>query len=341
MLHIGAFKTGTTYIQAVLRENRDVLRKEGVLWPGSEYKDQMAAGRGLRGVRSRDSDDWIKIASQMRQWRGPSLFSMEGMSRLDDDAVQQAVESLAGRRVRIILTLRDLGRVLPSQWQELAKSKPVSGYRDYLAAVIGPTAKGSQPYRSFWERQDAPVILSRWLRHLPAEDVIVVTVPPAGAAKGLLWERFCEATGLAADRFDSSVRVNESIGAAAAEVMRYVAMNVPDQKDRRTKRFLKRNVANALLASRQSSGPALVLPEEYESAVAAESERIAEQIRQLGVPVVGDLSDLNPVFAKPQGQWTDDPSSLPVEDLLAAAGYALGHLSAQVANSHVEDVTDP
>jgi hypothetical protein len=264
---------------------------------------------------------------------------MEGMSLLEDEGIQRAMESLTARRVRIILTLRDLGRVIPSQWQELAKSKPVSGYREYLADLVGPDGEESQLFRSFWARQDAPVILSRWLRHLPVEDVIVVAVPPSGAPRGLLWERFCEATGLTAGRFDSSVRINESLGAAAAEVMRYVSMNVPDRKDPRTRRFLKRNLANGLLASRQLSGPALVLPEEYESAVAAKSEWIIEQIKELGVPVVGELSDLRPVFAKPSGPWTDDPASLPVEDLLAIAGYALGHLSAQVAHGDIDGAT--
>jgi hypothetical protein len=339
MLHIGAFKTGTTYIQAVLRENQQVLRDEGVLWPGSEYQEQVAAGRSLRGVERRDSDAWTKIARQMSQWNGPSLFSMEGMSLLDDEAIQRALESLPGRRVRVILTLRDLGRVIPSQWQELAKSKPVSGYREYVADVVDPGAEKSQRYRSFWARQDAPVILERWLRHLPAEDVIVVTVPPKGAPGGLLWERFCEATGLTAGRFDSSVRVNESLGASASELMRYVSMNVPEHKERATRRFLKRNLANGLLASRQSSGPALVLPEDFESAVAAKSERITEQIKQLGVSVVGELSDLHPAFAKPSGPWTDDPASLPVEDLLTVAGYAVARLSAQVVGNDTEDAT--
>lgn len=338
-LHIGAFKTGTTYIQAVLWENRDVLREEGVFWPGETRQDQIAAGRSLRGGQSRDSDSWMKVARQMSQWQGPSLFSMEGMSLLDDEAIQLVVESLAGRRVRIVLTLRDLGRVIPSQWQELAKNKPVSGYREYLAAMVRPGGKESQHFRSFWARQDASVILSRWLKHVPVEDVIVVAVPPAGAPEGLLWERFCEATGLSADRFDSSVRVNESLGASGAELMRYVSMNVPDPKDRRTRMFLKRNLANGLLASRPSRGPALVLPEEHESAVAAKSELLIEQIKELGVPVVGELSDLRPVFTKPSGPWTDDPSSMPVEELLAVAGYALGHLCAQAARGETEEAT--
>jgi hypothetical protein len=55
--------------------------------------------------------------------------------------------------------------------------------------------------------------------------------------------------------------------------------------------------------------------------------------------VVGELSDLHPAFAKPSGPWTDDPASLPVEDLLTVAGYAVARLSAQVVGNDTEDAT--
>ena len=45
-LHIGAIKTGTTYIQTVLRENRERLIEEGVLFPGRALAQPGACGRG-------------------------------------------------------------------------------------------------------------------------------------------------------------------------------------------------------------------------------------------------------------------------------------------------------
>ncbi len=37
-LHIGAFKTGTSFIQTVLANNKDALAAEGVLWPGAQVE---------------------------------------------------------------------------------------------------------------------------------------------------------------------------------------------------------------------------------------------------------------------------------------------------------------
>ena len=48
-LHIGAIKTGTTYIQSVLRENRERLVEEGVLFPGRVGETRCARWRTCSG----------------------------------------------------------------------------------------------------------------------------------------------------------------------------------------------------------------------------------------------------------------------------------------------------
>ena len=54
-LHIGAIKTGTTYIQTVLRENRERLIEEGVLFPGRRWRNQVSAVEDvLRLGKTRD-----------------------------------------------------------------------------------------------------------------------------------------------------------------------------------------------------------------------------------------------------------------------------------------------
>ena len=39
VLHIGAMKTGTSYLQSVLERNKELLDDRGVLWPGTSWKD--------------------------------------------------------------------------------------------------------------------------------------------------------------------------------------------------------------------------------------------------------------------------------------------------------------
>ena len=50
VLHVGAMKTGTTFIQAVMRTNRAALAERGVLWPGHSWADQV---RAVNDVKSR------------------------------------------------------------------------------------------------------------------------------------------------------------------------------------------------------------------------------------------------------------------------------------------------
>ena len=48
----------------------------------------------------------------------------------------------------------------------------------------------------FWGAQEIPDILDRWGHDLPPERVHLVTVPPPGGPKQLLWKRFSIAFGL-------------------------------------------------------------------------------------------------------------------------------------------------
>ena len=83
-LHIGAFKTGTTYLQQVLRFSHEALAEQGVLFPGNKrWRNQVAGARDLLGMSTRGGDDvdvrggWNALVRQIKAWDGPSaLVSM-------------------------------------------------------------------------------------------------------------------------------------------------------------------------------------------------------------------------------------------------------------------------
>ena len=65
--HIGLHKTGTTYVQNVLRANRQNLRDQRVLYPGGEgFPVQVFAVWDLLGRRPKGSSD----ARSIRRRRG-------------------------------------------------------------------------------------------------------------------------------------------------------------------------------------------------------------------------------------------------------------------------------
>ena len=67
VLHVGLHKTGTTYLQSVLRANRDVLAAQGVWVPvpdGTGVPSATMAAWDLRGRKSEGSRD----RRQVGQW---------------------------------------------------------------------------------------------------------------------------------------------------------------------------------------------------------------------------------------------------------------------------------
>ena len=133
--------------------------------------------------------------------------------------------------MRIVLSTRDIARVFPAQWQESVQNKWAWSYQEYIDAVILEKSPRKRAYRHFWTKHEWATILKTWGEYVPTHDMALVTVPPPGADRGLLWLRMCEALGLDAEAYDSSTRANESLGAASAEVIRYVTAELNQSKD--------------------------------------------------------------------------------------------------------------
>ena len=333
-LHIGAFKTGTSFIQQVLGDNADVLRRHGVLWPGGGgWGAQVQAVQGLQGIADVPFSRWTDLVDEINAWDGERvLVSMEFLSFANPEQIQKAVETLAGHRIRIVLALRDLGRVLPAQWQESVQNGFFWDYREYVAAAASPQARVTRPGRYFWSKHDWPRILRRWQKHLDSKDMIVVTVPPAGSSSSLLWERFCEAVDLPPNEFVMPPRANESLGAVSAELMRRVAEQAHFRGiDRRTQESIKWDLSKDILAGQKGKEPALLLPIKHQGWAKKRSKKIIEELRGFDPVVIGDLADLNPVFPALSPEVTVDPAALPLEEVLTKASYALVAMSERLA----------
>ena len=324
-LHIGAFKTGTSFVQSVLSNNKARLAELGVLWPGESWASQVRAVRGLRNPHGNGYRYWSALVDEINQWQGDStIVSMESLSQVNSSTVKRVVGTLSDHRVRVVLTARDIGRVLPAQWQESVQNGWTWSYSDYLAGAVERRKEFTRAWEHFWTKQDAPAILRNWGKAVDIPDLCVVTVPPSGAPRGQLWERFCQAVDLRAEQFDANVRVNESLGAASAEVMRYVAIQAQAAgTEGRTTRAIKKSLAKQVMAELRSSEPTLVLPEKFQDWTRNRSEELVSEIRGISPQIVGDLTDLIPTFATPSGPTTDDPSRLPADALLTAAAHGL------------------
>lgn len=301
-IHIGPPKTGTTYIQGVLRYwHAELLRQSGVLYPAAPTHDHFHAALDVRGShafgfghgrdteRPRARGAWRRLVEVTRAHRGVVVISHELLATADSEHAAQAVADLTGTDVHIIATVRDPARQLVSTWQERLKHGSPRRFQQTARQLRSPGGWTSQA-------QDLPRILDNWGGQLPPDHVHVVVVPPSGADPTLLWQRFAGVIGVDADAFDPSrtPRSNESLGIAEAELLRRVNIELdgriphPEYGPVVTTLF-----ANGILAGGRGS-PSPTLPVRLRREADALAERWIDDIKQRGYDVRGDLDELRP-----------------------------------------------
>ena len=159
----------------------------------------------------------------------------------------------------------------------------------------------------FWARQGLVEIVDHWLAHLPPHRVVVVTVPPAGQPPDLLWQRFAAACELDPNGFDLTVdRPNESLGAAQAELLRRVNVELGDRLPIGAgyHAVVRTFLANDFLARQPNHEPYGLDPHAHAWATTTARDCVAG-LRTRGVRVVGDLAELVPT----PWQSLGDPSA--------------------------------
>ena len=202
--------------------------------------------------------------------------------------------------VEAVITVRDLNRTLAAMWQETIQNGSEWGYRDYLDSaqttrpgVWPATDERPPPGRAFWRQQDVVRMTRDWQAEAPAT---VVTVPPPGASRSLLWQRFCTVLGVPTDeRWSEAHKSNESIGAESAVLLRELneALKERGLATRSTKKVRKSYLAKRVLAERKEHESAIGLP--VAPWVEEEAHRMMEELKALGPTLVGDLAELEPV----------------------------------------------
>jgi hypothetical protein len=335
VLHVGLHKTGTTFLQTVFENNRAVLADQGIYYPGGpgEPAQRMAAW-DLRGRRSTGSND----QRQVGQWDalcaavagsslGTTVISAETLSVLTPKQATHAVAGFPGADVSVIVTCRDLGRVLVSAWQEAVKSNLTMTWAEFATAVKDPAARGRNPARGFWLNHDLPSILATWRQALPAERIHVVTVPPPGAHPGELLARAATIVGFdPAELTLPTSRDNTSLGVAGTEVVRRLNEALGHRLNERQHANVVKNVLAPRLAG-SGIDARYALPAEERGWVEAEAARQVAAVRSGGYPVVGDLDDLLPR----EDENARRPDDVSTDELLTMSMLALTEMTERAA----------
>ncbi len=325
VLHIGTMKSGTSFIQNVLVDNRSLAQEQGLLFAGRRWRQQVSAVRDVieRGGPAQEplADDgpWRSLAAEMNAWSGSALISMEFLAPRRRPKIEQIISSFGSARVEVVLTARDLTRCIPAMWQESMQNNGESTWEEFLDGVREGEEGTSRPGSWFWRHQGVADITRRWSEMVGHDRFTLVTVPGPGTAPDVLWERFCAAVGLEPDAFDLGVKSNPSIGAASALVLRALNEKLADDPLPLMpyQRIVKHTLAKTGLAARKAD-QSFGLDARWARRLA---KREVSRLRKLKPRMVGSWEDLAPrsVPGRPAGSVT-------LEEQLDAAVDGLVHL---------------
>jgi hypothetical protein len=309
-LHVGAPKTGTTYLQDRLAANRAALAEHDVHYPLGLQASHFRAALDLidvswGGQREDARGEWPRLVDRVRRHDGTVIVSHEILAGASREQAQRAVEDLADSEVHLVYSARDVARQIPAEWQEGVKHRRRRSFARFLTQV--QEANRRNPSLWFWRAQGLPDVLTRWGAGLPPEHIHLVTVPQPGAPRDLLWERYCAAFGIDPSWGpEESDRENVSIGIAETTLIRKLNRRLrragvpgPDYR-----RLVRQVVVHETLAAREGMTRATLPPAAFPWADEIASEWI-EWVEGSGIDVVGDVEELRPVAPPPDTKWHD------------------------------------
>ena len=336
-LHVGAPKTGTSYVQDRLALNAKTLAANDVHYLSRSaivdptlFQFRAALdllGQDWGGTPGHADGSWDAFVRRARRRTGSVILSHEILAPARPSVVEKLKRDLRGAEIHVVYGVRDLGRQVPAAWQESIKQGRKWTYRKFLQRM----EKGDVWFAKAF---DLPQVLNVWGAGLAPEQVHVVTVPRRGQQErrgDLLWHRFAEAFGIdpAWAPIDSE-RANRSLGMAETQLLRRLNRGV-ERTARRQGQYddlIRDLLVEDQLGGRESG--MVRLPPRLYAWADQQTERWVEWIEQSGVHVVGDLAELKPL-PPPDGSVWVDPDKVSPKKQLDAAVSALAAMTQEAA----------
>jgi hypothetical protein len=315
-LHVGLKKTGTSYLQSILRASVEELERQDLsLVPRHEPAGHRLALAVLG--RKTAGDPLAALSRQLATAPGSRcLITQELLGRADDEQIARLRPALDQRDVHVVVTVRDIARTIPSAWQQYVKAGHTYRYHEFLEAVLSGRRDGMAA--SFWLDHGVVDLVERWGRLTRPSATHVVVVPTAGAESGLLLDRFCTALGIEPStlvRVDA--KSNRSLALAQVELLRRLNEGRDNYAPRVYGKVYKREFARGVLGAH--AGPRPLMPTTSKPWCDSYTKRVVEALTAGGYDIVGDHRDLLP----PESAFTDDPQVVSDAELGAAAIDAL------------------
>ena len=328
LLHVGVHKTGTTAIQAALADARVQLAEHGVTYPGRKQAQHGAAlaviertwGWKERGGRPPDLARFDTLVKASRAARGRVVASSEFFCEANTDQAAFVAERLGKDRLHVVITLRNLGRLLPSSWQQYLKYGLTKPYEEWLGIIFETPGK-SRVSPSFWRRNDHAKVVANWANAVGPERVSVLILEDVdlSAQFHTFAQLLAVPEPILVDRMN--LTSNRSMTAAEAELLVRLNAQVKDhmQWDEYV-RLVRRGVALGMVERREpgKDEARLHTPDWALDAAAEQGQLAADAISASGVRVVGDIDRLRARISSPPPVSDADRELIPVDAAVQA-----------------------
>ena len=299
LLHIGPHKTGTTAIQGALHLARERLAAEGVVYPGRGRQPlwpvlAVTGQPALLGGPRPEISYWDSLVRDVRAAGDQRVvLSSEFFAEADNATARRVIADLGGARVHVVVTLRSLARILPSQWQQYLQNGFHFRYLEWLEGILSEPPQTPTP--GFWRRHRHDALVARWAAENGPENLTVIVLDESDRL--MLLRVFESMLGLAAGFLMPEERaVNRSLTAAEAELVRLLNSEFSRRgwPHRDYARFMRYGAVEHMKDARRPSAdePKIATPAWALARAAEISGEMAGRIDALGVNIVGDISSL-------------------------------------------------
>ena len=330
LLHVGPPKTGSTALQDALHQSRVSLGRQGVTYV-SRVRHELIPARYITGRLPRSSkrawaeQRWAELVAALRDV-GPErkVYSSEYLADANDGQVDEIVEAIGAENTYVVITLRPLVDLVPSQYQQYLQGGLTADYETWLETTFNePPFTGPTPW--FWQRHRHDALVQRWVRALGPDRVVVVVSDGSDFdAVPAVFEQLLGLTyGTLVGR---KVRPNRSLTWAEAEVMRRFNVEAQSQGLVDAKyQFLTKYAAEHVKERRPELDEQRIVTPDWAAKRADElGAEFAVAIAASGALVVGDLAHLSP--GSPPAPLVAPPGVVDVE---VAARFAAGLVLAE------------
>jgi hypothetical protein len=178
VVHIGPHKTGTTSLQESFKQCRDAMEEQRVHYTGTLRQPVdavVAANKRSTQETPPNIEQWHALLEEMAASTADRVvISSEFFCDADDAAIRRIVEEVGRDRVQIMVTLRPLAKIIPSQWQQFVQSGARTPFDEWLHDVLDADSRA--PLGMFWRRHRHDELVRRWAAAVGPDRVTVVVV---------------------------------------------------------------------------------------------------------------------------------------------------------------------